>query len=147
MTTDLYRRERTDRIIAQRFTASFMSDAKWVRLLHALTGYLPCMENQLQDTHSWTLVRSCKVKLVWDDELIRDLNIAHQSYNYDYYDHAVEAMISGPPRGWFDYKEIEWIEFLKDGQSNIDQIEAAIQAVGQFELEHSDQSLRLFAYK
>ena len=97
MTDRDYERSRTDQIIAERFTTSCMSDAKWLRLLDALTA-------------TDGLVADCRAKLVWDDR-IRYMQIDGMRRDFDYWPHAMEAMISGIPRGWYDYKEIEWIEF------------------------------------
>jgi hypothetical protein len=55
----------------------------------------------------------------------------------------MEAMISGKPKGWYDYKEIEWIEFPKDIVLIFDHLGS----IGQFEVERSQAGLRLFAYK
>lgn len=48
-----FSRDRTDTLIRERFKSSFMSDAKWVRLLEALVGIR-------------FLFEFCKVKIVWD---------------------------------------------------------------------------------
>lgn len=127
-----YAREKTEKIVNS-FASSFMNDAKWVKLLEALSS----TEN---------LVRHSKVKLVWDDEL-RDIGIDDDiSYDFDFYDHAMEAMISGYPRGWYSYKEIEWIEFPSDDQ-DVEEIEKAIKKVGKFQLETINGNLRLYGYK
>jgi hypothetical protein len=141
------RREKMDSIIAQHFSVSLMSNAKWVRLLHALTGYSALPENPEDRMHSWDVVSFCRVKLVWDDDLVRTLSLDHRVYNFDYYDHAVEGMISGSPAGWYAYKEIEWIEFLRDGSCDVAKVETAIRRAGQFALEERESALRLYAYQ
>jgi hypothetical protein len=132
MTDRDYERARADRIIAARFKTSCMNDTKWVRLLDALTS-------------PEALVADCRAKLVWDTE-IRYMHIDGMQRDFDYWPHAMEAMISGTPRGWYDYKEIEWIEFPAAGQDVV-QIRAVIESVGQFELESTDAGLRLYAYR
>ncbi len=126
-------RAKVDSTIKHRFSASFMSDSKWVKLLKALT--------EIGDS-----VRSCKVKLIWDDSL-RDLRIdSNLSYKFDFYAHSMEAMISGYPTGFYDYKELEWIEFSHQEQ-DIEKIGSCIKSIGQFELEKTADGLRLYAYK
>lgn len=132
MTNRDYARAGTDKIIAERFKTSCMSDAKWVRLLDAITGHDG-------------LVTDCRVKLVWDDN-IRYMQIDGMDFNFDYWPRAVEGMISGFPRGWYEYREIEWIEFPAAGQ-DLAAIRSVIHAVGQFDIESTDAELRLHAYR
>ena len=127
-----YQRGRTDKIVAERFKAATMSDTKWIRLLNGLT--------EIEG-----LVQNCAVKLVWDDE-IRHFQIDGMQFNFDYWPHAMEAMISGAPRGWYEYKEIEWIEF--DSENNdLDKIRSQIDSIGEFDLERNKTGLRLSAYR
>ena len=132
MTDRDYERARTDTIIAERFKTSCMNDTKWVRLLDALTA-------------NDGLVVDCRAKLVWDAE-IRYMQIDGMQRDFDYWPHAMEAMISGTPRGWYDYKEIEWIEF-PSAEQDLGQIRSTIESVGKFELESTDAGLRLYAYR
>lgn len=126
-------RAKVDSIVKHRFSASFMSDSKWVKLLKALS--------EIGDS-----IRSCKVKLIWDDSL-RDLRIdSTLSYEFDFYEHSMEAMVSGQPKGFYDYKELEWIEFSNQEQ-DIEKISSYIKSIGQFELEKTADGLRLYAYK
>ena len=127
-----YERSRTDQIIAERFKTSCMSDAKWLRLLDVLTA-------------TDGLVARCRAKLIWDDE-IRYMQIDGMQRDFDYWPRAMEAMISGIPRGWYDYKEIEWIEF-PTAEQDLRKILSVIESVGQFELDSTDAALRLYAYR
>ena len=136
-----------DRVL-QGFDASLMNDAKWVRLLEALSA-------------PPQLVVRCSVKLVWQDEPY-GFRISGASFGFDYYPHAVEGLISDPSAGWHRYKEIEWIEFpqlaaiaknadnLKLGTQTVEQdlcgIRARINAVGCFDVRAQPSGLRLFAY-
>lgn len=127
-----------------------MSDAKWVKLLKLLTG----TEN---------LVLDCRAKLVWD-ETPRPFAIdGTKCYQFDFWPTAVEGLISGTQNGWHSYREIEWILFprcseqiknqnnLKAGTETVHQdlaaIRAAIERIGQFDLESQDEFLRLYAYR
>jgi hypothetical protein len=58
----------------------------------------------------------------------------------------MEAMITGTPRGWYDYKGIEWVEFPSKSQDT-SAIEQTINSVGPFDLERTTQGLRLYAYR
>ena len=89
-----------DELIQQKFSTSLMSDSKWVKLIAALVA------NHME-------VSACLVKPIWDEEnpsrrLLFDENT---HYNFDYYTSAMESMVSGKPRGWYAYKEIEWLDF------------------------------------
>lgn len=110
-----------------------MSDAKWVRLLEALVGVRSFFE-------------LCKVKLVWD-ESTRDMWIpSSSSFGFAYYQSSMEGMISGTPRGFYKYKEVEWIE-LSTEEENAESIVLKLKAIGNFELERSDKGIKLYAYR
>ncbi|TQV88286.1 DUF6678 family protein [Aliikangiella coralliicola] len=142
-----FERAKTDSIIMG-FDGHLMNNTKWVKLLNALSDS--------------DLVLESKVKLVWDDEL-RDFRIRYAGYCHDFYDTNMEAMISGYPKGFYDYKEIEWVDFPAEAEvvvnpdnikSGTRQVAQDIQAIckiisniGMFELESSDSNLRLYGYK
>lgn len=128
-----------DRLVA-RFSVSLMSNAKWVRLLDALTA-------------APEIVTRCTAKLAWDDA-VRSFRIAGAHYGFDYYDRAVEGLISGPPSGWYQYREIEWIAFPRTHGSPARRIEQDLGAIrdrihglGQFALQADPDELRLYAYR
>jgi hypothetical protein len=127
-----YDRAKTDRIIANEMLSRSMSDAKWVRLLKVLT-----------DTIDQSI--SIHVKLVWDDEL-RTMWIRDAQHESDYYATSMEAMIGGYPRGWYDYKEIEWVDF-SGTDDLLRMLKQCIDTVGLFDLESCGTTLRLFAYR
>jgi hypothetical protein len=127
--------ESLDRTIRRRgFTASFMSNAKWVRLMDALSSIGDRIEHP------------CEAKLIWDDS-IRSMNIPYTpSFNFDYYATSLEALISGEPRGFKYYKEIEWIRFSAD-RHDLNLIQTTIEAIGQFEIIRNEGSLALYCYR
>lgn len=127
-----FSRAKTDKLIAA-FSCSLMSNTKWVKLFRCLTS----IENISCDF---------SVKLVWDDN-IRKLRLDETSqYQIDYYDTSLEAMISGSPKGFYDYKEIEWLGI--DGSLiQIRKVKEAITSYGQFELSEKENHLTIFAYK
>jgi hypothetical protein len=133
---------------AVRDLVPLMSDAKWVRLLDALT-------------RGPDVVMHCDVKLVWREDT-RVFFIANATYEVDYYRDSVEGLIAGPSMGWHRYKEIEWIEFpplaefpvnesnRKAGTRLLEQdlsaIRSRIEGVGTFDLRNEPTGLRLYAY-
>lgn len=127
------KRDRVDILIRERFSSSYMSDAKWVRLLEALV-----------DARS--LFESCQVKLVWD-ESTRDMWIPQfSSFGFAYYRSSMEGMISGTPRGFYTYKEVEWIELSVEA-GDAETIALKLEKLGKFELVRGEKSLRLYAYR
>ena len=123
---------RINRLIEERFVTGFMSNAKWVRILDALSS-------------QEGLVVDCKVKLVWDDQICQ-IAIDGATFKFDYWPMAMEGMISCRRRGWYDYKEIEWLMFPSVGQ-DVTRIRETIQAAGQFVLDMSEDGLKLSAYQ
>ncbi len=127
-----FARNKTDRLI-EKFSGSFMSNAKWVKLLNALSSIegLDC---------------EAKVKLVWDD-VIRDFRLDDDlEFNFDFYESSMESMISGYPNGWYDYKEIEWLKISADNEQIL-KITNAINGVGKFESISDLSTITLVAYK
>lgn len=125
-------RNKTDKLIAQ-YSASLMSDAKWVKLLDALSS----IENlQCQAT----------VKLVWDDTP-RDFRLDDDlQYQFDYYDKSMEAMISGYPKGWYDYKEIESLT-ITSTHEQLNIIIKAIHSIGRLETSYTPTEIKILAYR
>ncbi|MBH8556946.1 hypothetical protein [Hymenobacter negativus] len=130
-----------DRVVDARKLIGFMSNPKWVKLLHVMV-----------ENHS--LIRECHVKLIWEQEYTGRWLLINEftDYQFDYYDKSMEAMITGKPRGWYDYREIEWLEFqchLTDqpGKQDLEAIQSALEQVGQLPLVLTDGSLRLEAYR
>lgn len=58
----------------------------------------------------------------------------------------MEGMISGTPRGFCKYKEVEWIELSAEGE-NSESIFLKMKAIGSFELERSEKGIKLYAYR
>ncbi len=130
-----------DRVVSKRTLVGFLSNAKWVKLLHTLVVH-----------HG--IIKECLVKLIWEAEPTgRLLRIdGDTDYQFDYYDQAMEAMITGKPRGWYAYREIEWLEFPRyltgqSGEQDLDAIQSALASVGQIPLILTNNSLRLEAYR
>ncbi len=127
-----YARKQTDKLI-QGYSCSLMSNTKWVKLLCALSDIeeIECKAN---------------VKLVWDENP-RDMRIDDELvYDFDFYGKSMEALISGYPKGWYDYKEIEWLQ-LTGSNELIDQIKFVLDKIGKFEIEKISNGIKLFAYK
>ncbi|MGI4762215.1 MAG: hypothetical protein ACRYF0_16015 [Janthinobacterium lividum] len=133
-----------DELIQQKFSISLMSNSKWVKLIASLIA-------------NAATIKECLVKPIWEEQQpTRQLQFdEHTHYDFDYYASAMESMVSGNPRGWYAYKEIEWVDFpryvtAKDKATAITQdleaIELLLNNVGQFHLELTQEKLRLYAY-
>jgi len=110
-----------------------MSNAKWVKLLGALSKL-----NLEQAVAS--------VKLVWDKD-VRSIRLDNNlEFNFDYYASSMESMISGYPKGFYEYKEIEWLQ-IKAPSEVIEQIESSLNNVGKFCVNHSSECIQILAYK
>ena len=120
-------------LLIKRFSSSAMNNAKWVKLLDALT---------IEDT----AVKMCQTKLVWDSEPRKFFLDDTCYYGYDYYHNAVEGLISGIPRGFYEYREIEWILFPHDSQ-DVKRIESQISTAGEFDYVITSTGLKLFGYR
>ena len=125
-------RNKTDSII-QSFDVSLMSNLKWVKLLAALS------ELDLDNINA-------TVKLVWDTD-IRSFRLNNDlEFNFDYYDSSMESLISGYPKGFYDYKEVEWLR-LKAPSLVIEQLILTINNVGKFCVNQSNECIQILAYK
>lgn len=129
-----------DKLIARTHLQPLLSNAKWVKLLTGLV-------------QQWPAVQECQVKLIWEaDYSGRHLFFnEHTSYDFNYYAQAMEAMVSGPPRGWYAYREVEWLSFPqvtsdKGVVQDLDALQQHLAAIGQFRLVRLPDSLRLYAY-
>jgi hypothetical protein len=120
-----------DKLIVRTQLQPLLSNAKWVKLLTGLV-------------QQWPAVQECQVKLIWEADY-------SGRYNFDYYAQAMEAMVSGAPRGWYAYREVEWLTFPqftsgKGVVQDVDALQQHLEAIGQFRLVRLPDSLRLYAY-
>jgi hypothetical protein len=125
-------RNKADSLISS-FDVALMSNTKWIKLLNKLS--------QLNLVNAVTTV-----KLIWDSE-IRLFRLDNDiEFNFDYYPSSVESLISGYPKGFYDYKEIEWLN-IKTSASNLKLIDDSLSEIGQFCVHKSTHSIQVFAYK
>jgi hypothetical protein len=125
-------RNKTDSLINS-FDVSLMSNTKWVKLLNALS--------KLNLNNAVTTV-----KLIWDSE-VRSFRLDSDiEFNFDYYPSSVESLVSGYPKGFYDYKEIEWLT-INTSASNLKLIDDSLSEIGQFCVNKSTSSIQVFAYK
>jgi len=121
-----------------------MSNSKWTKLLAVLVD-------------NCELVKQCLVKPIWDEEkpFRRLLFDKHTRYDFDYYASAMEAMVSGNPKGWYAYKEIEWLDFpllvtmaekAAPATQDLAAIKALLDKTGQYSIELTESNLRLYGY-
>lgn len=137
-----------DKIIADNFLKRTINNEKWVNVISTLVD-------------NFNEIKECKVKLIWEtDSEFRRLKIGEfVHYNFDFYETAMEAMISGSPKGWYAYKEIEWIDFPRQAisyenietgiatEQNLKLIEELFHKIGIFETRIDEQNLRIYAYQ
>lgn len=130
-----YKSKNADQIIKERFTAAFMSNAKWVKMINTLAYKFGSI--------------FFNYKLIYDDVV--------QGSLFDIAD--VEPFFIEPIK----YKEVEWIEFpseyenwingnnLKAGKElvkqDIEKIKQELKKIGKFHLEFHENDLKLYAYK
>jgi len=125
-------RNKTDSIVNS-FDVSLMSNAKWVKLLNSLS-------NLNLDGAIAT------VKLVWDIDIRAFRLDSDLEFNFDYYANSMESMISGYPKGFYDYKEIEWLN-IKASNETIELINNILNSIGKFCVHQSTDSIQVLAYK
>jgi hypothetical protein len=128
-----------DKIVHDCFSASFMSDSKWVKLISTL----------IQNSD---LIKECKVKLIWEQEVNRHLLVsADLQFGHDFYGKSMESMVTGNPKGWYSYKEIEWLDFPKffgnNQIQNLDLVKSSLEKIGQFHFDYQPDNLRINAYQ
>lgn len=58
----------------------------------------------------------------------------------------MESMVNGYPKGWYDYKEIEWVEF-HTSEEQLDVIEREFKRLGKLESVRAVNGIKLFAYQ
>jgi hypothetical protein len=130
-----------NRVVSKRRLVGLLNNAKWVKVFTILVAH-----------HQ--LFKECQVKLIWEEKPTGRLLLLNEytDYQFDYYDQAMEAMITGKPRGWYAYREIEWLEFPRypteqPGEQDIMAIQTALTPIGQLPLVLAEDSLRLEAYR
>ena len=125
-------RNKTDTLINS-FDVALMSNTKWVKLLNALS--------KLNLSSAVTTV-----KLIWDTD-VRSFRLDDEiEFNFDYFPSSVESLISGYPKGFYDYKEIEWLN-INTSVANLKLIEDRLDEIGQFCIYKSVSCIQVFAYK
>ncbi|WP_415896032.1 DUF6678 family protein [Neptuniibacter sp. PT34_22] len=128
--------EKIDSLIADKYSVSLMSDSKWDKLIEGVTNIFE------QGVH-------VNYKLIHSIEVFSTILTSADLKPF-----FIEPIL---------YKEVEWLEFpaiyedfistdnLKAGRKKylqcIDNIEATIESVGQFDLERTEHSIKMFAYK
>ncbi|WP_196888363.1 DUF6678 family protein [Aureivirga sp. CE67] len=133
--TSKYNSKKVDKIIREKYSASFLNNTKWYKLIDALT--LKFDEIYIQ------------YKLIYNEEV----------EGYLFSDVDCPPYFLEP----IEYKEVEWIEFpkeyedwrnldnLKAGKKqfsqNIEDIKSEIEKIGQFVLEDYENKIRLYAYR
>ncbi len=129
-----------NKAIRNNFSDSFMSNAKWLRLMH----------NIIENIHLFNCIQIKKVQservgILYFDE--------YTMYNFDYWRNGIEG--GNSLGGWIIWKEIEYLNFPKEflddkgkvNHQNLDKIKKVLDSVGKFLLETDDNSIKLIAYR
>ncbi|MFC4818479.1 MULTISPECIES: hypothetical protein [unclassified Flavobacterium] len=127
---------KVDKIIQTNYTASFMNNSKWLKLIRLLVDNAQC-------------IARCDVKLIYDDKIRQLMINGEEQFNFDFYENAMEAMITNPiAPGWTLYKEIEWICFpiSSENSENILKLTQLVQKSGEFHTHRTDEYYRIIAY-
>lgn len=141
MKRKIFTKEAVDKLIHNKYSSALMNNSKWVKLIQKLV-----------DNHE--IIGKCYIKLVYDEK-IRELKIqGYEQYNLDFYQQALESMVTEVMSGWTYYKEIEWISFPRDyehkgknKQQNIKNIAEVIYSIGQFNESLTEESFTIYGYK
>ncbi|WP_291727799.1 hypothetical protein [Bernardetia sp.] len=129
-----------DKVIQNKFTDSFMSNAKWVRLIDGI----------VENSHLFKRVEFSKVNTEKNGVLYLD---EYTTYDFDYWQTGFEGCNS--LGGILLYKEIEYLNFPKEFfddknkvcQQDLGKIKEILDSVGKFMLEVDDNYIRLIAYR
>lgn len=125
-------RNKTGSLICD-FSVSYMSNSKWVKLLNGLTA--------IDDLECQAFI-----KLIWDNS-VRHFYLNNElQYEFDYFDSSMESLISGSPKGFYDYKEIEWLS-ISAAPKQINSMTKIINDIGKFELKCDKNEVKIYAYK
>jgi len=127
--------KQVDKIIQKKYSASFLNNTKWNKLINGLTY-------EFENIY-------INYKLIYDEKV--------EGYLFDNVD--FEPFFLEPIR----YKEVEWIEFPKEYEhwSNPNNLKAGkkiftqdlisildkIESIGLFQLEQEDKSIKIYAYR
>ena len=129
-----------DKAIKNNFSDNFMSNAKWLRLIHDL----------VENIHLFNHIQVKKVQseevgiLRFDETTI---------YGFDYWRNGIEG--NNSLGGWIIWKEIEYLNFPKEfldakgkvHYQDLDKIKEVINSVGQFLLETDENFIKIIAYR
>ena len=114
--------DRLDSIISREFSVSHMSNSKWVKLLKSACLMYP-------DIHNFNY------KLVYSDEIKNSVIEQYEEHIDNYW--FIEPSI---------YKEVEWIEFLSNNNSKLNEFKSELSKLGKFNIHKSLTGLRIYGY-
>ncbi len=115
--------DRLDSTISRKFSASYMNNTKWVKLLKAACPFYPD-------------IREMNYKLVCSGEVKNTIIEEYEEHIDDHW--FIEPSI---------YKEIEWLEFPFDGNPKLDEFEILLNQLGKFPLLKTPTGLRVLGYE
>ena len=115
--------ERLDGILSRNYSASYMSNTKWIKLLKATCAFYP-------------YIQKINYKLVYSNEVKNTFTEEHEEHISEYW--FIEPSI---------YKEIEWLEFPYEGNSGLTSFETKINQLGKFQVVKTLTGLRILGYE
>jgi hypothetical protein len=131
--------EKLDRIIKIRFTASFMSNAKWRKFFIVID----------------------KPELNLKQAIWKFIDSEHEIRGWlPKSDELMERYVGDYGLGPFAYKHIEWLEIPETGiplgfekvpfkywHQNINEVISTLNSVGQFEIQRTERGVRIYGFK
>ncbi|WP_105168154.1 DUF6678 family protein [Pseudoalteromonas sp. T1lg65] len=113
---------RLDSIIARKFSVSYMSNTKWIKLLKAVASF---EERSYRVTY----------KLVNDDQVKISHTEQFEEHVDDYW--FIEPSI---------YKEIEWLEFTFDDNYNVPSLIEHLSVIAKFPITQTPTGYKVLGY-
>ncbi|KZN49106.1 DUF6678 family protein [Pseudoalteromonas luteoviolacea] len=114
--------QRLDSVIARKFSVSYMSNAKWVKLLKAVASF---------EQRSYRIT----YKLVSCDQVKTSHSEQFEEHVDDYW--FIEPSI---------YKEIEWLEFMLDEHNNVQSLIEHLSAIAKFPITQTPTGYKVLGY-
>lgn len=125
--------------ISEKFTTSYMSNSKWVRLINKFV-------------EQSEFIKKINFKTIYNDKTGELFIDETTSFNFDYWQTGFEG--NNSLGGWILYKEIEFLEFPKyfennkfKGVQDIKKIIEIIESVGKFQLVEYSDKLKMLCYE
>ncbi|MBQ4810280.1 hypothetical protein J8M20_02985 [Pseudoalteromonas luteoviolacea] len=114
--------QRLDSVIARKFSVSYMSNAKWVKLLKAAASF-----EQLSYRITYKLVNNDQLKTSYSEQFPEHVD------NYWFIEPSI-------------YKEIEWLEFNFDENYKVGSLIEHLSAIAKFPIRQTSTGFKVLGY-